>query len=130
MKHLFQNISALAIVFTACAISKDCKKVRQYLEANSYVVLSDLTHDAFNEICRGGLETVKERVIDTCGAALHAEIEVQCCIQCVTDGRQAKRGCQERIHKRIQRALNGKVTDEECQNSIRNFRSAFLLRKL
>ena len=130
MKHIFQKISVLAIVLTTCATSKNCTQVRHKLEANSYVVLSGQTHDAFNEICRGGLETVKEQVIETCGAALHAEIEVQCCIQCVTVDNQAKRGCQERLLKAIQRVVNGKGTDEKCQNSIGNFRSAFFRRKL
>jgi len=118
MKHLIQKIAVLAVIFATSATSKDCTKVRSELEANTYVIFSDPVHQMFNAICRGGLPAVKKRVIDTCGPALSAEIEVQCCHQCVTNGRKAKNGCTVRLHNRIQRVVNGPETSEICRSSI------------
>ena len=118
MKHLIQKIAVLAVIFATSAASKNCTTVRFELEANSYAILSDPIHETFNAICRAGLPAVKQQVIDTCGPALSAKIEVQCCHQCVTNGRKAKRGCAERLHNKIQRVVNGPETKERCQSSI------------
>ena len=118
MKHLFKKITVLAVIFATSAASKNCTKVRSELEANSNAILSDPIHEMFNTICRGGLPAVKKQVIDTCGPALSAKIEVQCCHHCVTNGRKAKKGCAEILYNRIQRVVNGPETREICQSSI------------
>lgn len=119
MKHLFQKVAMLAVIFATCVTSKDCPKIREKLEANPFALLSHQTYDAFNIICRGSAY-LSTQVIANCGPTFYANVGERCCTYCVTDGGEAKRGCQERFQKSLRRVLNrpGQGVNKKCRNAV------------